>query len=161
MKIKEKLIDFYDDFLWKLNHWKISIKYFIEGIKRWFSYFKTVVFTYDFSYDSVLSVEKLQLIRLRNTLIKCQGHKNWKEDVNRITLALRLLDIIEENGCSKKVGISVYVNIQNCKRFLSVFDKKHYNNPYHGNIYKDRLRIEKAWNLYHKLKAQYMRNWWD
>lgn len=99
-----------------------------------------------------------------------------------MNLALKLLDIIEENGESTicKGGditfnddktltldpdttweLKRYVNTRNAKRFYPSCDMKMYVDPKSGAMYRDHLRIEIAWHIYHKLRQYKLRNWWD
>lgn len=155
-------------FIKKLNH---SIKRFWENIGRWFSYFKITRKIYDFDYGSILEVEKFQMIRVRNNIVKYQNHKCWKYDVDRINLAIKLIDIILENGCTTceldknnlfdfkcEWYLPVYVNTRNANRFIK--NSYQLNNPNLKVLVMDSLRIEKAWRLYHKLRVYNLRKWW-
>jgi hypothetical protein len=179
--IKEKIEDLCND----LHHIKYQICNYIRGLRRWFSYYKVLTSIYDFDYDSILAVERVQLTRVRNNLVRFHHHVDWQDDVKHIDLALRILDIIEEDGCVERIGepfsfipfemgryqmesdpneywhIPVYVNTRNSKRFWKDFNPEHYDNPKSGDLWRDHLRVEKAWHLYHKIRTMYMRSWWD
>jgi len=184
--IKMKIEDWYDKLIFNLRHIKGNTCAFFEGLSRWFAYRKTLMMVRDFDYSSILYVERLQITRVRDCIAKYQNHLNWERDVRHMNLALKLLDIIEEDGCSERVGncikfkldekygtyspvddpeayytIPVYVNTRNYKRFFRRVDPKTYEDPKYGNLRKDYLRLEKAWCLYHKVRTYYLRNWWD
>lgn len=75
-----------------------------ENISRWFSYFPVLWKVYDFDYSSILSVERHQIKRVRDSISHYRNHLNWEQDVASMNLALKLLDIIEENGKAKMIG---------------------------------------------------------
>lgn len=164
----------------------LSVKRFWNNIRRWFSYYSICRKIYDFDYSSILAVERYQIERVRDSIIHYHNHVNWERDVRQMNLALKLLDIIEENGCSKRIGkpvefekiegkelyrlvpdpdeywtIPVYVNTRNYKRFWNDFDDSNFNDKSSSNLWKDHLRVQKAWYLYYKVREQYTRNWWD
>lgn len=120
---------------------------------------------YDFDYSSILEAERHQMIRVRNCISKHQTHLEWERDVKCIDLALKLLDIVEEDGCSEMTPtrgwvLNKYVNIRNSSRFSKTpFD--FYSDSRTGALYRDGLRIQKAWYLYHKVKLYHLREWWD
>lgn len=158
----------------------LSVKRFWENITRWFSYYGISRRIYDFDYSSILAVERHQLERVRDSIAHFHNHLYADRDIEHINLALRLLDIIEENGCAEYHGkemafndddtvwldpegyytLPVYVNARNAKRFIN-HEPSYYADPKIGALHKDRLRCEKAWHLYHKLRLYFMRSWWD
>lgn len=177
-----KFLEWFDNLYYKVT--SISIKRFWKNISRWFSYYPICRKIYDFDFSSIFKVERHQIERVRDSIIYFQDHLNWERDVEDMNLALRLLDIVEEDGCSERVGkplefekiegkelwrvvsdpnaywtLPVYVNARNSKRFSKV-DSEKYLDPECGNLWKDCLRVQKAWYLYNKLKYQYLRNWW-
>lgn len=161
---------------------ELSIRRFWENIGRWLSYYKVTRRIYDFDYSSILAVERHQIKRVRDSIAKYHNHVNADRDIERLDLALRLLDIIEENGCAEYSGkgvvsikdkdglyemdpesfwtLSIYVNTRNSIRFQTI-DTTLYEDARRGPMYKDSLRVEKAWHIYHWLRVQYMRTWWD
>ncbi len=164
----------------------LRVRRFWENIGRWFSYFNVSRRIYDFDYSSILAVERHQISRVRDSIAHFHNHLNAERDIERLNLALRLLDIIEEDGCSKYVGkdlefvkskddddlyeivddpdsyytIPVYVNYKNSLRFCKM-DISEYTDPKSGALWQSHLRVEKAWHLYHKLRLYFMRTWWD
>jgi hypothetical protein len=181
MILKEKLTDFLGDIRWYLRHFRVTTRSFFEGLGRWFSYYKVLRTAYDFDYSSILDVEKYQITRIRNHIDKHGNHVSYKEDVAKMDLALRLLDIIERDGDCQLIGkgftineegflindpnskwvCTVYVNTKNAKRFLDVVSMRQLDNPRTAGLMQSSLYVEKAWTLYHRVKARYMRNWWD
>ena len=75
-----------------------NIRRFGDNVSRWFSYLPVLWRAYDFDYSSILSVERHQIKRVRDSINHYRNHVNWEQDVASMNLALRLLDIIEENG---------------------------------------------------------------
>lgn len=63
--------------------------------------------------------------------------------------------------CNRRWVLSRYVNIRNATRFNPKLDMSYFNNSKDEDLIKDSLRVEKAWNLYHKLRQYKMRSWWD
>ncbi len=159
-----------------------NLQRFGENISRWFSYFPVLCKVYDFDYSSILSVERHQIKRVRDSISHYRNHLNWEQDVASMNLALKLLDIIEENGEAKMIGdepfetdeqgfckpnpnvrweLDRYVNIRNATRFNSKWDLSFFNNVKDVDLIKDHLRVGKAWHLYHKLRQYKSRSWWD
>lgn len=81
-----------------------NLRRFGENISRWFSYFPVLCKVYDFDYSSILSVERHQIKRVRDSISHYRNHLNWEQDVASMNPALKLLDIIEENGEAKMIG---------------------------------------------------------
>lgn len=159
-----------------------NIRRFGDNIFRWFSYLPVLWRAYDFDYSSILSVERHQIKRVRDSINHYRNHVNWKQDVASMNLALRLLDIIEENGVAEllcdepfkfkdngylelnsdaKWKMGRYVNTKNASRFNPKWTSEHFEDPKTGVLIKDHLRVEKAWQLYHKLRQYKLRTWWD
>lgn len=155
--IKEKLSE-----LWG------NIKYYCKPLTRWLSYFKVCRNIYDFDFSGVIEVERHQLRRLRNDIIHYHHHVDWELDVARINLALKLIEIISEDCMAdysfdtKTHKCRVYVNTRNCDRYMRGFGERlEKSDENHREVLKGYLYVEKAWHLYHKLRIQYMRDWWD
>lgn len=75
-----------------------NIRHCGGNISLWFSFLPVLWKAYDFDYSSILSVERHKIKRVRDSTNHFRNHVNWEQDVASINLALRLLDIIEENG---------------------------------------------------------------
>ena len=139
-----------DNIAWNWRHYiKHPIKRFFEFLAIWFSYYKVCKKVYDFDYTGILEVERHQIERTRDAIIHFQNHLNWKRDVERINLALKLLSIAMEEDESyervsgdswfeeipEKPGLYAwksntvynsikYINTRNSKRFTEVdYDK--------------------------------------
>lgn len=174
MAVKDRLVTLY----YQIK--SLSVRRFLENIGRWFSYFGVTNRIYDFDYTSTLAVERHQIMRVRDSITHYHNHLNADRDIERLNLALRLLDIIEEDCCAEYHGIEMefnyygtiwmdnkgyytmplYVNIRNARRF-SGMDPCYYTAPKTGDLYKSHLRVEKAWHIYHRLRLYFMRSWWD
>ena len=169
---------------WNYKRFKDNIQKYIEGIKRWFAYFKPCMSIYDFDWSSIIEIERVQLTRVRNAICKYHSHMYWERDVERINLALKLLSIAmqedtiteimsgncwtegpDEHGfyewiSNTKYKINKYVNIRNAHRF-SKMSIEHYTDSDIKELNLEYLRVEKAWYLYHKLRKYYLRTFWD
>lgn len=184
MKIKEFIQDKLDDIKWHYNHYRYAIKNFFVCIGRWFSYWKVCRRIYDFDSSGILDVEYHQIKRTRDSIIKNNHHVDWEHDVWTMNIALKLLEIIAEDGCAKWVGerqwykddnghmqrnmngyyeLPVYVNTRNYKRFLPrVTDEDIYgDNKIRSVLIQDGLRLIKAKNLYYEWRKNYTFDWWD
>lgn len=178
---KERFQDWYDTTYYKITH--LNIRKFWDNLRRWFAYYKVIRKTYDFDFTSLLEVELHQLTQLRNCISKFQSHENSWRDIRNMNWAISCLEIVLEDGCSYSNGekgflekgpdekglyelvpnpshkwiMPVYVNTRNYKRFW-----KHCpENINLGELYKDYLRIEKAWYLYNKIRKEHLREFWD
>lgn len=164
----------------------LSARRFWENIGRWFSYFNISRRIYDFDYSSILAVERHQISRVRDSIAHYRNHLYAERDIERLNLALRLLDIIKENGCCERIGkplnfvkcknktdlyeieddpdsyytIPVYVNYRNARRFCTI-ELSRYTDSKDGALWQSNLRVEKAWHIYHTLRLYFMRSWWD
>lgn len=163
---------------------KYPIQRFFKVLSIWFSYFKVCRKVYDFDYSGILEVERHQIERTRDSITHFQSHLNWKRDVERMNLALKLLSIaMEEDNISEQVSgnhwtegpderglyewksdakyeATKYVNIKNAYRF-SKMPKEHYTDSDIKGLNLDHLRVDKAWYLYNKLKYYWERSFWD
>lgn len=106
-------------------------------------------------------MEQHQIKRVRDSIKKYRNHLNFERDIERMNLALRLLDIILDEASSilhreNDTWIcSKYVNTQNIQRYiLSDVDKSH-------AIIKTDLYYRKAWHIYHELREEWLLTWWD
>lgn len=113
-----------------------------------------------FDYGFVLELERQGLKQIADYLAKSQiaeGSEDWAKEIR---LALKLLDIADGRDSAYSYwsscvdNMTVYVNTKNGNRFLP-------NQDYSKNIIKNVLREEKAWFLYHKIRCERMRKWWD
>lgn len=151
MKEKRKFKEWWKDHV--VWYWKNRVKYpivnFIIGLNRWFSYYKVCQKIFDFDYSGILEVERYQIERTRDAIIRFQSHLNWERDVRHMNLALKLLSIAnEEDSISEQVSghhwtegpnekglyewksdakyeATKYVNIKNALRF-SKMPLEHY-----------------------------------
>lgn len=184
MNSKNKLKNWYIGLSYDIRYLRGNIKSFFEFLGRWFSYYKVLRIAYDFDYSSIIEVERYQITRVRDAIIKYHSHVNWERDIYWVNAALKLLDIIEDEGGAELVGkgfsiepcgngfyrvvddpdskwvLPVYVNTSNSKRFTPI-EKEKFEDPKIGPLMKSHLREEKAWYLYHKLRTYKMRSWWD
>ena len=159
-----------------------NLRRFGDNISLWLSSFPVLYKVYDFDYSGILSVERHQIKRVRNSISHYRNHLNCEQDVASMNLALKLLDIIEKNGEAKMIGyepfetdekghwkpnpnvrweLDRYGNIRNATRFNSKWDLSFFNNSKDVDLIKDQLRVEKARHLYHKLRQYKSRSWWD
>lgn len=118
---------------------------------------------YDWDWYYALPLLRKKLERMANYFDKSRLIEGWQDDVNEIRLCIRLIDIVSRDDQIYDImtnTISKYVNIRNSKRFN--IDKSYFNrDSITVNIFKEELRIEKAWHLLWRLIELKMRNWWD
>lgn len=174
MRIKEFIKDKWWDIESFFEHRWGDIRRYYTGIKRWFAYFPTIVKIYDFDYSSVLIVEKKQLERLRDDIKRYHHHVNADRDLEKINLALRLLDIVLEGADVSLIGdfadpehkwrLNTYVNTKNAERFCGKEFADYLKSNESRNIFeliKSELYETKAWKLYNEIRYRYLQQWWD
>ena len=150
----------------------------IKNIIRWIP---TLFKDREWDYSFMLEIEQKKL----KNMIKWYEQNDYgistsgPMTVKQMKLAVSLLDIIleKENFWSidypedyefvvdhtykplpqTSFVIEKYINTKNYKRFFSWLNDAAMKSP----SWKIDLRIRKAWCLYHKLREQYMMNWWD
>ena len=112
-----------------------------------------------FDYGFLLKIEEKALIRMRDYFKESQIAVGNERRAELIAIAINVLRIATEKESSLIINSSnqyvciKYVNTRNAFRFQQ-FDT-------YGPFELDSLRMEKAWKLYHKIREQYMRQWWD
>lgn len=117
-------------------------------IKQWFGYWKVCKRLCGFDWQDVIEVERHQLLTLQHCLKKTIGNEDL---VRKIHWALRLLDIITDRVLWDRIK----VNVKNKARF-GVYEWD--GSP---DVLRYYLYEQKVWHLYHKIREQYMRTWWD
>lgn len=158
-----------------------KIKGFFLDIKNVMHWIPTIWKDRDWDYGFALEIERK---KLRN-MVKWYEDNNYghyvngKRDYIIMKTALDCLNILldsdwwhvepNDHGFFKEGKyeptpdkyyiLDAYVNLGNYKRFMDwvpqdSIDKK-------PNFWSTELREEKAWHLYHKIREQYMRSWWD
>ena len=163
-----------------------NIRSFFRSLKRSCKYFKIMWSNQPYDYSYLLRLEREKL----KDMYKYFSNANIIEDewirARDCKLAVALLDIILEDDSSYDVYlpkfvelvegkhniryvIRKYVNDYNidrflhpdiCKKYRIESTKKNKNNNL-PIIFRDELRVEKAWNLYCKLREYSLRSWWD
>ena len=150
----------------------------LKNIIRWIP---TLFKDREWDYAFMLEIEQRKL----KNMIKWYEQHDYGHSVSghrivrEMKLAISLLDIILEkenfwsidypegyefvvNHTYKPLPdtsfvIDKYINTRNYKRFFPLLN----DNAINQSVCKIDLRIRKAWYLYHKLREQYMMNWWD
>lgn len=147
---------------------------FKEQLANLWSYYKLFSKIYD--YSSLLLVERNQIKRLRKRIANHQLSVSREITIQKIDLAISLLDIIlEETDIIELVNkdeppfddkgdftvgkwrLLKYVNTKNAKRFVSEHRAKLADEG--EEIFIEDLYREKAWKLYYRLREQYTRAW--
>lgn len=151
----------------------------IGNVIRWTT---TIWKDRDWDYAFMLEMERMKLKQTINWYKKHNyGHYvNGKRDCRIMETALGCLNILLDSDWwnieptayrvffkegkyvptpDEHYVLNAYVNLGNYKRFMNwvpqdSIDKK-------PNFWRTELREEKAWHLYHKIREQYMRSWWD
>ena len=112
-----------------------------------------------FDYGYLLELEEKSLEYMRDYFLESKLAFGNERSAELISLAIKLLRIAAEKDSSivfsyGKYYINVYVNTSNASRFNHRFTN-------YGPFELESLRVEKAWKLYHRIREQYMRLWWD
>ena len=158
-----------------------KVNRFFRNVRNVIRWIPTLYKDREWDYSFMLEIEQKKL----KNMIKWYEQNNYGIStsgpitVKQMKLAVRLLDIIleKENFWSidypedyefvvdhkyqplpeTSFVIEKYINTKNYKRFFSWLNDSAMKSP----SWKIDLRIRKAWYLYHKLREQYMMNWWD
>lgn len=109
----------------------------------------------NYDYSFLLDIEKLKF-QLMIQHFKSTPHVNHKRHIRWISVCIKLNDIIKDNIFNNEIELP-YVNIQNCSRFNYSSD----HIKFWSDITKQDLRSQKAFYLYHKIRYNYMQEWWD
>ena len=158
-----------------------KINRFFRNVRNVIRWIPTLYKDREWDYSFMLEIEQKKL----KNMIKWYEQNDYgistsgPMTVKQMKLAVSLLDIIleKENFWSidypedykfvvdhkyqplpeTSFVIEKYINTKNYKRFFSWLNDSAMKSP----SWKIDLRIRKAWYLYHKLREQYMMNWWD
>lgn len=156
----------------------IPIKNFFLNIRDTFYWLPLVWNDRDWDYCFMLEMERKKLKKVLRWYEDNEfgmSAYGW-HDYRTMRWALSCLDIILDNDWwrinfpegsnwlkirdhEKYYEVDPYVNLRNWKRFLPYFNEENLNKT--PKLWSVELREEKAWHLYHRLREQYMRNWWD
>ena len=156
-----------------------NIKVFFRSLKRSCKYFKIMWSNHSYDYGYLLELEREKLKDMYEYFNNANIIENEWIRARDCKLAIALLNIILEDDSSydvyfakgAKIGegkyvIRKYVNDSNidrflhrdiCKRYRIESSKKNKDNKI-PIIVRDELRIEKAWNLYCKLREYSLRS---
>lgn len=143
---------------------------FFKNIRFWFRYnfnkehlkvVKAALMGYPFDYGFLYSLEKSKLQEMYAYFKK----SDETEKCSRISLALRLLDIVIEDDSLSKT----YVNFKNWERFIPSLKYSNIRYDENPSVLRTRyfkafpgdLRTEKARYLYHKVLYKCLETWWD
>ena len=159
-----------------------NIKSFFRSLKRSCKYFKIMWSNHSYDYGYLLELEREKLKDMYEYFSNANIIENEWIRARDCKLAIALLNIILEDDSSydvyfaegAKIGegryvIRKYVNDSNidrflhrdiCKRSRIESSQKNKDNKF-PIIVRDELRVEKAWNLYCKLREYNLRSWWD
>ena len=158
-----------------------KVNRFFRNVRNVIRWIPTLYKDREWDYSFMLEIEQKKL----KNMIRWYEQNDYGNStsgpitVKQMKLAVRLLDIIleKENFWSidypedyefivdhtyqplpkTSFVIDKYINTKNYKRFFSWLNDTAMKSP----SWKIDLRIRKAWCLYHKLREQYMMDWWD
>ena len=130
---------------------------------------------FDWDYAYMLEMEKAKLEYMAKYFTESRIAEHDWAVARDAKICIRLIDIIIGNDSSyvmkdneKKPFMEwdlveiKKVNLKNAERFLSKERIDIYRDHPRMKVYlKDDLRIEKAWNLYCKIREYNMRSWWN
>lgn len=165
-------MDFFEDKI------KYPLRKLITGLRNLGTWFSVIWKDRDWDYSFMLDIERK---KIRNMIKWYEEndyghHVNGWHDYRTMKLALSCLDIILESDWWRidvpndinwltndfrddYYKIDAYINLNNYKRFFPKLKEEQVNN--HKRLYSIHLREAKAWHLYHRIREQYMRDWWD
>lgn len=130
---------------------------------------------FDWDYAYMLEMERVKLEYMAKYFTESRIAEHDWAVARDAKICIRLIDIIIGNDSSyvmkdneKKPFMEwdlveiKKVNLKNAERFLSKERIDIYRDHPRMKVYlKDDLRIEKAWNLYCKIREYNMRSWWN
>lgn len=130
---------------------------------------------FDWDYAYMLEMERVKLEYMAKYFTESRIAEHDWAVARDAKICIRLIDIIIGNDSSyvmkdneKKPFMEwdlveiKKVNLKNAERFLSKERMDRYRDNPRMKVYlKDDLRIEKAWNLYCKIREYNMRSWWN
>lgn len=130
---------------------------------------------FDWDYAYMLEMERVKLEYMAKYFTESRIAEHDWAVARDAKICIRLIDIIIGNDSSyvmkdneKKPFMEwdlveiKKVNLKNAERFLSKERIDRYRDNPRMKVYlKDDLRIEKAWNLYCKIREYNMRSWWN
>lgn len=121
------------------------------------SYEKILKNDFDWDWAFMLRLEKHKLTRMLKYFSTSGMTVSSKDVAKDISLAIKLIEIIQEEDTDYEDLKKLRINLKNYKRFvpysLSQLDR--------SLSFRIALRVEKAWNLYNLLRKEKMRTWWD
>ena len=132
-------------------------------------------YDFDWDYAYMLEMERAKLEDMAKYFTESRIAEHDWAVARDAKICIRLIDIIIGNDSSyvmkdneKKPFMEwdlveiKKVNLKNAERFLSKERIDRYRDHPRMKVYlKDDLRIEKAWNLYCKIREYNMRSWWN
>lgn len=130
---------------------------------------------FDWDYAYMLEMERIKLEYMAKYFTESRIAEHDWAVARDAKICIRLIDIIIGNDSSyvmkdnEKKPLMKWdlveikkVNLKNAERFLSKERIDRYCGHPRMKVYlKDDLRIEKAWNLYCKIREYNMRSWWN
>lgn len=127
-----------------------SIPHGITNLIQWLKPIWNIRY-WDWAY--ILMIERRQLELMLKRYEKYDLFENQDYMVSKLKLLIKLIDMIEN---SAELDENSLVNVGNWRRFIKsdLFDP----DKWHWRV---GLREEKIWNLYHKVRCNYMRLIWD
>lgn len=135
---------------------------FKERVSIWLSYWKPSGYMYDFDYTCVLEAEHHQLKRLLRCIEKYKSHVNAPRDIYWMKICDYLLDVILNDSHLEweeyNYKLKPYCNMRNYKRFFPGVSDEFAKNL---SCFPHDVYEEKAWRLYHRIREEHMRHWWD
>lgn len=133
---------------------------------------------YDFDYSYLLDIELSKMKAMYDYFSKYGMSESNDRMLQTLKRTITILDLLlNEDFCEVSINevpdpsskleeivgkveyrCLVNVNFSNIKRFLPEVDEVSINTY---KKFPDILYMEKLWNLYNKMRAEYTRTWWD
>lgn len=124
------------------------------------SYEKILKNDFDWDWQYMLDLERHKLKRMYKYFTEHDFSAADSRVAKELNLAIKLIEIICGDDSQRLLidgNFKKYVNIKNYKRFVTYTIPQLNVSAY----FRSELRVEKAWNLYHKLRQDRMRTWWN
>lgn len=162
--VKNRFKSIAADLLWELEYdiWR-PLRASVLSVRRrlskpYRSFLKTALRQEPWDWYYMLDMERASLTYMRSYLQKEGHHENAATDIRRITICIRLLDIVLE---TEPVGARV-INFRNINRFIFSKDAVDVYLARQSERYaRDEYYIKKAFTLYNKIRTEFMFSWWD
>ena len=130
---------------------------FLDSMIYWMPKFTD---DWDWDWAYMYEIHKHKLLAMIEYMKGSQIAVGWENDVKRMELCTRLIDIIVSEGDSNE---ETYVNVKNASSKYKQTYKKYMmsGNSRSFNYLLENIRTEKALRIYCKMLEYFSQTWWD